>query len=67
MLDNILTWPHYILAVLCAQGEMKVTESGTDVYDSLDKAVASLEKKMHKYSRPAPLKKDYSRRGGGTA
>jgi ribosome-associated translation inhibitor RaiA len=29
------------------------------VYDSLDKAVASLEKKLHKYSKPLPQKKDY--------
>jgi ribosome-associated translation inhibitor RaiA len=29
------------------------------VYDSLDKAVASLEKKLHKYGRPLPRKKDY--------
>jgi ribosome-associated translation inhibitor RaiA len=41
------------------QGEMKVLEFGSDVYDSLDKAVASLEKKLHKYSKPLPQKKDY--------
>ncbi|WIA10642.1 hypothetical protein OEZ85_010822 [Tetradesmus obliquus] len=41
------------------QGEMKVLEFGSDVYDSLDKAVASLERKLHKYGRPRPLKKDY--------
>lgn len=29
------------------------------VYESLDKAVATLEKKLHKYSRPMPMKKDY--------
>lgn len=45
-------------------GEMKVVESGSDVYESLDKAVETLEKKLHKYGKPTPLKKDYSRRGG---
>jgi hypothetical protein len=29
------------------------------VYDCLDKAVASLERKLHKYCRPLPVKKDY--------
>eukprot|EP00878_Enallax_costatus_P034832 GHUV01038714.1.p2 GENE.GHUV01038714.1~~GHUV01038714.1.p2 ORF type:complete len:145 (+),score=24.59 GHUV01038714.1:86-520(+) len=40
-------------------GELKVLEFGTDVYDCLDKAVVSLEKKLHHYGRPLPKKKDY--------
>ena len=57
--------PLLLLSLLCIpvhQGEMKVIEAGSDVYDSLDKAVASLEKKLHKYGKAAPFKKDYSRR-----
>lgn len=42
------------------QGEIKVLEMGTDVYDSLDKAVDSLTRKLKKMSKPLPKKKDYS-------
>jgi ribosome-associated translation inhibitor RaiA len=42
------------------QGEIKVLEMGTDVYDSLDKAVDSLTRKLKKLSKPLPKKKDYS-------
>eukprot|EP00775_Hariotina_reticulata_P008208 gene8208-8399_t len=41
------------------QGELKVLEFGDDVYDSLDKAVATLERKLKKYTKAAPLMKDY--------
>lgn len=33
-------------------------ETGEDVYDSLDKAVASLVRKLKKISKPEPKKKD---------
>jgi ribosome-associated translation inhibitor RaiA len=43
----------------CLAGELKVLEFGSDVYDGLEKAVATLERKLKKYSKAAPLKKDY--------
>jgi ribosome-associated translation inhibitor RaiA len=44
------------------QGEIKVLETGADVYESLDKAVDSLTRKLKKISKPEPKKKDYSAR-----
>lgn len=41
------------------QGEIKVLETGSDVYESLDKAVDSLTRKLKKISKPEPKKKDY--------
>lgn len=43
------------------QGELKVLETGEDVYDCLDKAVDSLVRKLKKISKPAPQKKDQRR------
>jgi ribosome-associated translation inhibitor RaiA len=48
--------------LLCTYaGELKVLETGEDVYDSLDKAVDSLVRKLKKISKPAPQKKDQRR------
>jgi ribosome-associated translation inhibitor RaiA len=37
-----------------------VLETGSDMYESLDKAVVTLVKKLKKIDKPAPEKKDYS-------
>lgn len=41
------------------QGEIKVLEMGADVYESLDKAVDTLTKKLKKIEKPEPKMKDY--------
>lgn len=41
-------------------GELKVLETGSDVYDSLDRAVDSLTRKLKKLEKPLPNKTDYS-------
>jgi ribosome-associated translation inhibitor RaiA len=41
-------------------GELKVLETGSDVYDSLDRAVDSLTRKLKKLEKPLPKKTDYS-------
>lgn len=59
MLPLLLCHNQAACLLYCFKGELKVVETGDDVYESLDKAVLALEKKLRKYGRPAPMKKDY--------